>query len=160
MTIDEIKQALADMGDCNMRAVGNGCEIWAPLSELVDFPKRFFKESEIMKMIRTSMTAEELRAIRKRLGMRQVDFAEAIGRTRDRMKLWENKHVEVPQMAAMAIQHLSDAEELETLRALAERVAVMSPGGLTDSGETLLPAEEIGRAIELAREAVGLRHEA
>jgi DNA-binding transcriptional regulator YiaG len=145
------------MGDCNMRAVGNGCEIWAPLSELVDFPKRFFKESEIMKTIRTSMAAEELRAIREQFGMTQKVFAIAIGRTRDRVKLWENRHVEVPQMAAMAVQHLADAEELEKLRALAERVAVLSPDGLTDSGETLLPADEVGRAIELAREAVGMR---
>jgi transcriptional regulator with XRE-family HTH domain len=110
-------------------------------------------------MITASMTPEELKAIRKRLGMTQKELAIAIGRTRDRVKLWENGHVEVPQIAAMAIQHLVDAEELEKLRALAERVAVLSPDGLTGSGETLLPADEIGRAIEMAREAVGMRHE-
>jgi hypothetical protein len=70
MTIEEIKQALADgvkvfysspyffngevfevkdMGECNMRAVGAHGEVWPPEADLADFPERFFTESEILK---------------------------------------------------------------------------------------------------------------
>jgi DNA-binding XRE family transcriptional regulator len=53
------------------------------------------------------MTGQELRALRKRLGMRQGDLGALLRCTRQQIGILENRD-EVPHLYALAIQRVAD----------------------------------------------------
>ena len=57
------------------------------------------------------MTGDEIKALRLRLGMNQLEFAVAVGVQVSTVSTWENSHASISPLAERAIRALAAARE-------------------------------------------------